>query len=318
MSPRSAAPTRTWPHVLAAVPEAAPLGGLTAAPEPAASAITALARTTKRDDETPADLLAAIEYEVSEPATRTALDAMRAWRDEQRRERERLDELAPVDDRPWLEQVIDRLWTATPAVPLAFALQPMNPGTTFDVLVAIGAAGAVLAAGRVAAVQAGRTRKLPEWRGLLLVIAFAMLAAPAVTLGRIAVAGDSLTHGPVTTASLVVQAVAGLLVVALALRAPRAAEHAARRREQRASDPRAPADPRGDFSDDVEDRMDALDAAVAELAPDRLRSALMGRDSGIARGSRATVVDAICVLFERDQIDADEAEWMLREALAER
>lgn len=54
---------------------------------------------------------------------------------------------------------------------------------------------------------------------------------------------------------------------------------------------------------------------MKEQAPAHLRAALADRDPVIARSSHHTVLEAIRILFDREEIDGDEAAWMLREAL---
>lgn len=316
MTDRPDAPPRTWQSILDEVPEATPVGGLTAAPEPQASTVATYARRVKRDDETPADILAAIEYEVADTPTREALDTMRTWRDAQRKEIERLDELEPPDDRGPFRRRWEGFLTALPGFVVGFALFPTVPDESFDSLALLGAVAAIAVALRTAVIEAGWSRNPPEWRGMLLVIGFVTLAGPIIGTLRLALAGGTVSHGTVTSMSLVAQVVAALLVFALALHAPPARVRAERRREQRRTDdPNRREDSRGDFYDDVEDQTDAITAMVERHAPHHLRAALTGRDLTAARSSRHTVVDAIRVLLDRGQVSDDEALWMLREAL---
>jgi hypothetical protein len=311
---RSDAPARTWQHVLAAVPEASPVGGLTAAAEPAATTVAGRARKIKRVDETPADLLADLEYEVSEPATRSALDDMRAWRQEQRAERERLDDLDAPDTRPWKEQQLEKLTGSLPFVALVFAIVPFGSEPSPDVFVLISGAAALIAAARMLFVQAGRAKEPVQFRGLLLLSTIVIVATPIIAIGRALLGNHPVADDVPSMLGLVAQVIAAVAYIVSTMRAPTAAQLAARR----AADPAMPRDPSDDFYDAIETQVAELDAAVDELAPLRLRAALTGRDSAVARASRHTVVDAIRVLFEREQIGDDEAEWMLREALTVR
>jgi hypothetical protein len=301
-------PTRPWHTIVASIPEATPVGGLAAVPEPVASKFARYAQNLNRTDETPADVLASLEYEVSEPATRDALDTMRDWRAAQRKEMERLDALdAPdaSDDRPWREKLTDNIWVGLPMLAVAVVLLPLRGGRAFDVPVAVSAAASLLAAIRIAFVQTGRATEPPEVRGTLLLPAALALAAPMIVVARVMLAGPSSDFGTVTVIGFGVQVVAALVVVALTVRAektragPASAEHT----------------PEDAFYEVIEQRIDALYEQVKEQAPLHLRAALAGRDPGIARSSRHTIVDAIRVLHERGEVDSDEAEWMLREAL---
>jgi hypothetical protein len=296
------------------VPEVSPVGGLTAAAEPAATTVAALARKIKRDDETPADLLADLEYEVSEPATRSALDDMRAWRQEQRAERERLDDLEAPDTRPWREQQLEKLSGSLPFVALVFTIVPFGSEPSPDLFILISGAAALIAAARMLFVQAGRAKEPVQFRGLLLLSTIVIVATPIIAIGRALLGSHPVADDVPSTLGIVAQIVAAVAYIVSTMRAPTTAQLAARR----AAHPAMPRDPIDDFYDAIESQIEELDAAVAELAPAHLRAALAGRDPAVARASRHTVVDAIRVLFEREQIDADEAEWMLREALTVR
>jgi hypothetical protein len=304
-----ATPTRPWQTIITSIPEATPVGGLSAAPEPAASKVARYAHKLNRTDETPADVLAALEYEVSEPATRDALDTMREWRAAQRTEMERLDALeAPdaADDQPWREKLTENIWVGLPMLAVAVVLLPLRDGLVFDVPVAVSAAASLLAAIRIAFVQTGRTTEPPEVRGMLLLPAALALAAPIIGVARVMLAGPSSDFGTVTVIGFGVQVVAALIIVAFTVRAEKT----------RATPASAAHTPEDAFYEVIEQRIDALYEQVTEQAPLHLRAALTGRDPGVARSTRHTIVDAIRVLHERGEVDSDEAEWMLREALA--
>lgn len=218
------APPRTWQSILAEVPEATPVGGLSVAPEPAASKVQRYARKLDRTDETPADVLAAIEYEVSEPATRETLDTMRAWRARQRKEMERLDELDAPDTRPWIRRKFDGFWDVFAYIAGGFAIMPLRGTESLDLSAAVAAGAALIAVVRVLAVQSGRTKGQKESRGMLLFPLAAMVIAPIALIVRLVLSRDMDEHGLLTFGGVGVLVLTAVVFTVTTLRAPTLAE----------------------------------------------------------------------------------------------
>jgi hypothetical protein len=299
---------RTWPEILASVDAMSAVDPPMT--EPSESTAVAHARTFERNEETSAKMLAAIERNVSDAATRSGLDKFIESRRARRTELLELEDQLE-DDRTAMERVVDGLWALTWSVALLLALLPFP---TFDVPTALGAVAAVCALTGAIATHARRTRHDPEWRGGLLTIAALTLAAPLATVVRILLDEGRTTFGTATVVGLAVEVTAALLLAILALLAGSPA-HAAARRD------RAPDSHRKDArrrQDEVERRMQELTDLLEEDDTPAYRAALAERDPAADRVTRAIVVEAIRVLYEREQIDADEAEWMLREALGRR
>lgn len=298
------APPRTWNAIIAEVPEATPVGGLTAAPAPVASRTARRARKITRTDETSAELLAAVEMEVSEPATREALATMREHAGRRTAALDKEMSAEAPDERPWLQKRLEGWWLALPMIAAAFMVFPFRRSdNSLDLAVGISATAALLGAARIVAVQSGRTKEESSSRGDLTVPALLLIAAPIISGVRILLMNGDDDFGPVTSIGIPVQILSAVVVIVVTARSPR-------------SDATDGED--DELTEDEEKewkRYLALSAELEAEARTHLRAALAGRDPAVARASRHTVVEAIRVLHERAEIDDDEAEWMLREAL---
>lgn len=299
------APPRTWQSILAAVPEATPVGGLIAAPEAVATRTARRARKLTRNNKTSAELLATVEMEVSEPATREALSTMREHTS--RRTSALLDDEMSddsPDERPWLQKRLEGWWLALPMMAAAFMVLPFRGADySLDFPVAVSATAALLGAARIIAVQSGRTKEESTSRGELILPVLLLIAAPIISGVRILLMNGVNDFGLITAVGIPIQILSAVVVVVVTARTPR--------RD-------AIADEDEDLNEDEENernRYVALHEEAETEARSHLRAALAGRDPAVARGSRHTVVEAIRVLHEREQIDDDDAEWMLREAL---
>jgi hypothetical protein len=276
---------------------------------PPARAAVEFARSIDRAYMEPADMLAAIEREVSEPETQMRLDAMIRQRHQERMELLELDDLEAPDERTRLERIVDAL-PAVVAVLGVLALALPLGMIPVDVLVIIHTAVVLLTVIGALVVTIRSSRRSGTWEPPIFELALLDGALLAIVLIRLLASDSSADSGLTTTIGLTTHgaAVVALLVLAVASRkrAPR---------DQLHHDPIADRSPEVVGYDRAIARIDELERAAEEDGPGLLRAALVMRDPIAARSTRGGVVGAIRVLYELDQIDDVEAEWMLRDAL---
>jgi hypothetical protein len=277
---------------------------------PPARAAIEFARSFDRAYAEPADMLAAIEREVSEPESQARLDAMIRRRNEERMELLELDDLEAPDERTRLERIVDALPAIVAvlgllAVALPLGLIPVDLLVTIHtVVVLLGVIGAI-------AVTIRTSRRGRTWEAPIFELALLDGALLAIMLIRLLASDSSADSGAVTTIGLTTH---GVAIVALLVFAVASRKRASR--DQHHHDPIADRAPEVVAYDRAVARIDELERAAAEDGPHLLRAALVGRDRIAARSTRGGVVAAVRVLYELDQIDEAEAEWMLREALS--
>jgi hypothetical protein len=277
---------------------------------PPARAAVEFARSIDRAYMEPADMLAAIEREVSEPESQARLDAMIRRRNEERMELLELDDLEAPDERTRLERIVDALPAIVAVLGLLAVALPLGL-IPVDLLVTIHTAVVLLTVIGGFAATIRVSRRGGTWEAPIFELALLDGALLAIMLIRLLASDSSADSGAVTTIGLTTH---GVAIVALLVFAVASRKRASR--DQHHHDPIADGAPEVVAYDRAVARIDELERAAAEDGPHLLRAALVGRDRIAARSTRGGVVAAVRVLYELDQIDEAEAEWMLREALS--
>jgi hypothetical protein len=297
----------TWDEIIARVEDVGmPRPDSTS---PRARAAVEFARALDRAYAEPADVLAAIEREVSEPATRDRLDEMIRQRHDERMELDELDDLEVPDERTRLERIVDVLPAIVAVLGVLALVLPLRL-IPVELIIAVNTVVALLTVIGALAVTLRPSRRGGTWQAPILELALLDGALLVIGLIRILASDSAADSGVATIVGLSTQVVVvlALLVLAVAFR-------------KRASLDQHHHDPNDDRSPEVVEydravaRIDELERAAEEDGPGLLRAALVMRDPIDARATRGGVVEAIRALYELDQIDDAEAEWMLREAL---